>query len=256
MANGTGSLSWASATGGRLNRQDHAYLLGQALLTRLSRLPRSVRRALGFSDNRPFYFDLDQIIVPDSAAAKQTEDHVAALSPPWLTNHCQRTYVWGTILAQKDGVAFDPELFYIVSLLHDLGLTAEHHGCNDKAACFAVEGGWAAGEFARKLPWADERADRLAEAITLHLNVSVGLEHGAEAYLLRQGSALDVAGLRYHEIDISVTEQILRRHPRLAAKEGLIEALSTEARLRPQSRTAFLKQNGFLDMITQAPFAS
>jgi hypothetical protein len=43
--------------------------------------------------------------------------------------------------------------------------------------------------------WDDARAHLAANAITLHLNVTVGDEHGKEAQMVRAGSGGDVAGL-------------------------------------------------------------
>ena len=59
----------------------------------------------------------------------QTPAAAAALSvgtsfySPALLNHCVRSYLWGTMYGAAHGIAFDDELYYVSSLLHDIGLT-------------------------------------------------------------------------------------------------------------------------------------
>ena len=57
----------------------------------------------------------------------QTPAAAAALSvgtsfySPALLNHCARSYLWGTMYGAAHGIAFDDELYYVSSLLHDSG---------------------------------------------------------------------------------------------------------------------------------------
>jgi HD-GYP domain-containing protein (c-di-GMP phosphodiesterase class II) len=139
-----GTLAWARQTGGRLSppeRQSMQRQLverqAQALAERNERVRDAIR-----------HLDLDVVPVPDSALARKAERHAAELSSEALLNHCHRTYLWGSLLAQADGTKVDdPELLYVASLLHDLGVTDAHFGKDRGAHCFAVEGGFAAEAF-------------------------------------------------------------------------------------------------------------
>jgi hypothetical protein len=63
--------------------------------------------------------DLGSVVVPDSGLAKEAAELCIASSSESLANHCFRTFYWGSLLARADGLQFDPELFWVASLLHD-----------------------------------------------------------------------------------------------------------------------------------------
>ncbi len=253
MKTSVGTIGWAKS-GGALRRQDRLRLAGQVLLLQMSALPANLRIRLGFSDAATAGVDAGALVLPDSIAAVRAFEHAKALSEPWLFNHCLRTYAWAAMLAQRDRVHFDPELLFVASALHDLGL-ADSHNCRDLAcSCFAVEGARAAHTFAAGLGWDTERCDRLAEAISLHLNVQVGLRHGPEAHLLHEGAALDVIGARLRHIGPDAARTVLQRYPRLGLKMHLVTSMKEQARVRPGSRAAFLAALGFIGRIRSAPF--
>lgn len=56
------------------------------------------------------------LIIPDSKQLKKQ-----------LYNHCMRTYAFGGALGDRYGFKYDRELFYLASILHDVGLT--DHAC-------------------------------------------------------------------------------------------------------------------------------
>jgi hypothetical protein len=237
-----------------LRDKDRRRLVAQALLSRLAAMPQRWRRKLGLRARELARVDVDAIRLPDSAAAVRAEDLLHALGAPWLANHCMRTYLWGVIFAQAGGIRFDEELLFVASALHDLGLT-EAHRCGSQCACFAVAGARAAEQFADAAGWQRERRDRLSEAISLHLNVRVGLEHGAEAHLLHEGAALDVMGARMREFHPDSVTPVLARYPRLGFKAEISAAMERQAKDAPSSRAAFLVGMGFSHLIRNAPWA-
>lgn len=247
-----GSLPW-SAQGGALSSPDRMRLIGQAMLTRLAQLPSRLRRQLGLSDGMARRINPDVICLPDSPAALKAHEHSQHLSAPWLFNHCMRTYVWAAMLAQADRIKFDPELLFVASALHDLGLSTAHSCQEAGCACFAVEGARAAHRFAEQLGWEDERRERMAEAIALHLNVRVGMSQGAEAHLLHAGAAMDVIGARIRQLHTDSIATTLERYPRLDFKHEMASAMQQQAHIRPDSRAAFLRGLGFIRMIRAAP---
>jgi hypothetical protein len=83
----------------------------------------------------------------------------------------------------------------------------------------------------------EERARKVAEAISLHLNVTVPARLGAEAHLLSKGVSLDVIGRRLHQIPAATT-------------------MTKQAQLRTQSRSALLHQLGFVKLIKGNPLGA
>lgn len=252
MKTSVGTYRW-SVSGGKLRRQDRVRLIGQALLTRIAGLSLHARNRLGFTDTRLQRINLGAIRIPDSPVAQRATAHAKALSEPWLYNHCVRTYLWGAMLAQSDRIPFDEELLYVASILHDLGLTDAHRCQGQSCACFAVAGARAAQTFVSNMGWERERTQRLAEAISLHLNVRVGLTHGPEAHLLQAGAGLDLVGARVQEIGQANVSAVLLAHPRLGVQDGFVTTMKEQAREQPESRAAFLVGLGFIGLIRGGP---
>lgn len=249
-----GTLAWARRNGGRLTAGERfAYARATILRTLRSETGRALRR-LGFAGPKQIGLALAEISLPQTpiaaAAAALTTEH----STPALANHCHRTYLWGALLAARDGVKYDAELFYVASLLHDLGLTARF-APQGPVACFALSGAEAAERFARREGWTTLRAETLAEAICLHLNPNVGIDDGVEAHLLRQGSGLDVVGLRFGEVAAATRAEVLGRHPRIGLSKELAVTLDRDAGLHPHTRMAGLCKLGFAGRVRGAPFS-
>ena len=253
MTNGrasTGTLAWARKNGGRLSRNDQLKMMVEAMLVRLNLF-------LHRQNETPFAVDVDSLRIPDSALCIAAGELLGSVSEPWLVNHCLRTYLWAAIVGTKERRTFDEELLFVASLLHDLGLTNTRTKLSTTPAeCFAVEGAFAAEEFLEKQSVAESRRRLVAEAISLHLNVRVPLEHGVEAHLLHEGAAMDVIGSRFAEINGATQNQVLVKHPRLQMKSGLVASMKQQSTTRPYSRAGFLCSHGFISMVRRSPFAS
>jgi hypothetical protein len=205
----------------------------------------------------PFYIDVESLRVPDSALCISTGELLASVSKPWLVNHCLRTYLWAAIVGTKERRTFDEELLFVASLLHDLGLTNVGSKLSTTTAeCFAVEGAFAAEEFLERQGIAESRRKLVAEAISLHLNVRVPLEHGVEAHLLHEGAAMDVVGSRFDEVNEATRNLVLVKHPRLEMKSEIATSMKQQSITRPCSRAGFLCNHGFISMIRRSPFVS
>lgn len=246
-----GTLAWARENGGALGKRDRLELLLQVVTTPLHRLApylrgkkRAGQGALDLADVRP----------PDSAIARKAEELCREASSAILVNHCQRTYLWGKILAALCEIRHDDELFYVACVLHDLGLT-EAYG-SGATCCFSVKSAHAAERIVEGHGWPTARREALAEAITLHMNISVDLAHGPEAHLLNAGAGLDVVGARAAEIPAALRHAVVLAHPRHGMKVGFDALLRREADLCPASRAHFLyRYLGFGLLARRAPFA-
>lgn len=136
-------------------------------------------------------------------------------------------------------------------MLHDLGLTERFWGRGD-SECFSVDGGEAAREFADAHGWPRARADALAEAIVLHLNIQVRDRHGVEARLMQSGTTLDVTGARLGALAHDTAGAVVARHPRLGLKSEFSDWFRREIERRPDARLAFLDEKVGLGRRMQA----
>jgi hypothetical protein len=253
MRGAIGTLEWARRTGGRMSRRDRWAMVRQGAELQLALLASGLRRRLGGGAAR---LDLGAVRVPDSAAAREAEALCHAAASASLANHCDRAYLWGALLAQAGRIPFDEELLYVACQLHDLGLTERFFGVHPGVHCFAVEGARVAEEWAAERGWAEERKARLAEALSLHLNVRVALRHGPEAHLLHEGTSLDVTGLRAWEIARGLRQEVVVRYPRLGFKREIDALAQVQRQARPGCRIDDLyRRFGFGKRVARAPFA-
>jgi hypothetical protein len=237
-----GDWSWGTRTGGRLSRAEELRCeLGVARAAVGAAFTRRLRTRAGH-DQVPTRSLVLAETPPDSVFPRAALAAAQDVSSPGLLAHCIRAWLWADLLAQADDVPHDPELLYAACVLHDLGLT-ETYWCR-RAECFAVEGAMAAHDLARENGY--PAAESLAEAISLHLNVTVPLRHGAEAHLLHAGTTTDLLGLRLNRIPTPLQVQVLRRHPRESLDAGLLEPVRRQALARPRSRVAVLERRAGL----------
>ena len=240
-----GTWAWAEQTDGRLRRRDRAVLLRQAVAARLSAV--HDRNAVALVATAAALPD-----PPDSALVAAADECARDLSHPLLYGHCLRTWAFAALYAQRDRVEHDPELLYVACVLHDLGLTDAHAAGDGSAGCFAVAGARTAHGLvcAHGTP---DQARTVAEAITLHLNVSVPERLGAEAHLLSRGVLLDVVGRGHRQLPRRSVDDVLQRWPRAGSGALLSAATAGEGRRRPASRAAFLGRLGFAGLIAANP---
>jgi hypothetical protein len=232
-----GSWAWAARSGGLLSARDRRALWLLGLRGEFARLARSLGERVGSQAVREL--SLDQLRIPDSSVASAAERLCQSVSSPSLQGHCQRTYVWGALLAARVGRSFDSELLYVASLLHDLGLTA-HAPATLAAPCFAVSGARAAESFLSEQGYAAERTAAISECISLHLNTYVPESASVEAHLLAAGAALDVAGIRKRELSRELRSAVLQRHPRDGFASEFAPCLHQQVAAWPNTRVAML----------------
>jgi hypothetical protein len=226
-----GTWAWGRRTGGRLGRVEefrYTLALARALVVSRRRVPvPDGSRAVALAD-----------APPDSAFARAAYDAARDLSSPALLAHCLRAWLYADLHAQLRGIRHDPELLYVACVLHDLGLTQAHR--LQRAGCFAVEGAWAALDLAQTHGYA--RADDLADAVSLHLDVTVPVERGPEAHLLHAGTTTDLLGVGARALPPAARHAVVARHPGGCVVDELTAALREQAEARPRSRIAVLER--------------
>lgn len=191
--------------------------------------------------------------VPDSPLAAAAADLLRATSPPALVNHCLRTYQFGCAIGARDGLEPDPEVLYVASMLHDLGLTERFAGPEP----FEAQGAQAAYAFLVPLGYPPERAEYVGEAIAFHLAVTSAQDPRPEVALLSLGSAADLLGLRLDLLPADLLAAVLAAHPRHDFKRVITALMRAESAGKPDSLAAtYVREFDFLDLIAAAPFDS
>jgi hypothetical protein len=245
-----GSKAWVASTRGTLTRPQRLRLALDAARAEVSGLLARRRRApevdLGtVADRQP----------PDTALAREIGVLAADVLPaPWL-QHSLRTWLWGELLGELDGIEYDAESFHVAALLHDLTLSPAYP-TPAETGCFAVHGGDVARRLLTERGAPASQADLVGDAIAAHFNVRVPLSWGAEAHLLNAGAYLDIVGRRRPELPSAVVTEVLQRYPREGLEAAVFAAMAEEAKARPHSRPGVLWRLGMRGAVRRAGFPS
>jgi hypothetical protein len=190
--------------------------------------------------------------VPDSSLARRARDRIADAAGPVLLNHSVRCYAWAVELAWHDGLEFDPEILYVASMLHDIGLVAAY----DLGGCYEVDGGLAAQRLARESGAPEDRARAIYDVIALHNDDVLPPDAAAEVVLLWDSAGTDVTGNRYTDVRPAIIPELLGAYPRLDFKRAFTALLVDQASRKPKCPAVEMIAAGILEEIAQAPFES
>lgn len=240
-----GSYAWARRSDGKLTRAER---LREALHGARSLAAERFARAARLIGVRPraMRLLLDEIPLPRSPLVTASESALASAAP-WVLGHSMRTYLWAFVLGRRDGIDVDAEVLLVASLLHDVGLVRR-----DGAACYALRGADQAREVVLAGGGAPAVADRIADAISAHLNVRPA-RFTAETRLLRAGAGLDVIGDRFEHVDPETRRAVVAKWSREGFATALREVLRDESTKNPETRIGFLCHTlGFLKLVADA----
>lgn len=173
--------------------------------------------------------------------------------PEYLLAHSVRSYCWGAALAGSERRAYDRQILWTSSLMHDFGLTRLPRN----TMCFEIEGAEFARRFLERHGMAPDAADRAAIAIILHMRSSVTLNDGVESVLLDRATGLDVRGAGFEEIDDDTRHRVTAAWPRGAFDRRFLDAISREAATRPTCQSArLLNETGLAEWMARSPWAA
>ena len=167
--------------------------------------------------------------VPNTPLAQAAADFASSNYPPFLANHCQRSYDVATLIAATENVSVDLEVLYAAVLLHDLGLTPQFHS---SSARFEVASASAARSFARDHGLSPQRAEQVWDVVVLHGTGGIAAYKSVETLTAADGIGRDVTGLDLNEFPKDVVDQIMATRPGFA--QPFIDAIVADLQDKPQ----------------------
>ena len=194
----------------------------------------------------------DAYRIPDSKLAQQATELVREISDDMLLNHCYRTYLFGCIIAHQDGIKFDPEVFYLSSIMHDIGLSEKHAA---DPGSFEYVGAKIAHQFCVDRDYDAHKSALVHDAIALHSAVGTAHKEDPEIALVHFGAGVDVIGIHYDEIPKYALTEILEQYQRHDFKNAFVDLVIKQAKIKPKSHIATHMNLGFGKKVKQTPFA-
>jgi HD domain len=197
---------------------------------------------------------------PDSELCQRATALVADLSPPFLFNHCARSFLFADAIGKRDKLQYDRELLYLSAILHDLGLTDRYLAGDQR---FELEGADRARSFLVEHGLAEPRADVVWDAIALNTTFGIALRKGPETALAHRGVTADFLG---SDVDAERVAQIVEEYPRPAFISSWTKLATNCARRKPQfvpgtflemvvhSHAPDVRVPTFADLLAQSPW--
>jgi HD superfamily phosphodiesterase len=149
--------------------------------------------------------------IPDSKIAREATQLLRDTASDLLFQHSMRVYLWSALTGNRKDLAFDPELLYVGSMFHDLGLTERFH---ESTLRFEVDGANAARDFLQGHGIPAARVDKVWTAIAFHTTPGIPSFLHPEAAVLHIGAGMDVAGRSYDEFTDEERGAVVAAYPR------------------------------------------
>ncbi|HYM43572.1 MAG TPA: HD domain-containing protein [Steroidobacteraceae bacterium] len=167
--------------------------------------------------------------LPDSALAGAAVDLARSACPPFLFNHCMRTYLFGGLLAERDRIPYDHEMIFIAAALHDLGLTRKYASAEQP---FEMDGADAAKAFLVSRGVSDGRAELVWNAVAMHASMLVD-HQPAQVGLVGDGAGADVFGSELDTLPQERVRAVLGAFPRLSFNTEFRDLLVDHCHRKP-----------------------
>ncbi|HEY4368813.1 MAG TPA: HD domain-containing protein [Steroidobacteraceae bacterium] len=188
---------------------------------------------------------IDGISIPDSKLAREVTELVRDTESPLLFHHSSRVYYFGALAGQNRGLRFDPELLYVGTMFHDLGLTEAHSTATER---FEVDGANAARDFLNRHGIAQQDIDTVWTAIALHTTPGIPQHMHPVVALVTAGVEMDVLGIDYSRFSAAEREAIVGAHPRGEHfKENIIQTFYDGIRHKPATTFGNVKADVLAD---------
>ena len=172
------------------------------------------------------------VAIPDSALAREATEFVREVSTRLLFDHSRRVYLWASLQAERLGLDHDAELLYVGAMFHDVGLLEGHRSEHER---FEIDGANAARAFLARHGLPEEQVMTVWESIALHTTRQVTDYKQPEVRLVALGVQYDLFGSSFDALSPEQRGAVLAAHPRTKFEEGMIDALATGIRHKPQT---------------------
>jgi hypothetical protein len=156
--------------------------------------------------------------------ARATTQLVRDTEDDLLYHHSRRVFLWAALTGERRGLQYDPELLYIGTMFHDMGLTDAYNGSDRR---FEVESANAARKFLTSYGLAERAVDDVWTSIALHTTPGIPEHMRPTIALVTAGVEMDVLGIAYQDFTDTQRDHVCEHHPRGPAfKENIIEAFT------------------------------
>lgn len=172
------------------------------------------------------------IKIPDSKLAVEAAELLREHGDDLLWNHSNRVFLFASIQGKLRQTKYDPELLYISSLFHDLGLTPKFRSPDKR---FEVDGANAARDFLRSRGVPEESIRLVWDAVALHTTIGIVEFKEAEAMLMNLGVSYDVVGKNFDDIPEEVRRQVVTAFPRNQFKRNILNAFLEGFKHKPET---------------------
>mgnify|MGYP001034900829 FL=1 len=163
------------------------------------------------------------------AAMELARDH----SPAFLFNHVMRSHSFGQAAGALQNATYDPEVLFLGSVLHDLGLV-EQFIRDDR---FEIDGADAAADFLSRHGYPDRKIALIWDAIALHTTFAVPQRKQPEIALVQLGAGIDIGAVPRALLSAEAVAMILSEYPRLGFKQAFLDAMAAVIRRKPHTGT-------------------
>ncbi|MEG9435165.1 HD domain-containing protein [Edaphobacter sp. HDX4] len=203
------------------------------------------------------------LVIPDSLLAKEATEILREYSTELLFNHSLRVYLFAAEQGRRQKLYFDPELLYVASAFHDLGLIRKFSTPNER---FEVDGANAARQFLAAHDFPEEQIETAWQAIALHTTPGITHYMRPEVALLYSGVGLDVLGKGYDRFPSTLRDEIVAKYPRKHFKEQFLQTYFNGFAYKPATTYGTVNASvcerfmpGFMspnacDLIAESPF--
>lgn len=177
--------------------------------------------------------------LPDTPAARRAVQLAFDHEPENLANHSLRSYLFAMLRLHHDRELVsendresvseaDRELIFFACVLHDLGTAEVARGgpaCDQQGADFAAK-------FLRREGFAEERIDRVWEAVALHTTPGMPARRGPVARLMQLGVIMDF-GDAAGAVPADLATAMYRQYPRLDLTKAFLACMVEPGARRP-----------------------
>lgn len=172
------------------------------------------------------------IDIPDTVLVTEATELVREAANPLIYHHSRRVFLFGSLRARHQKLAFDAELLYVGAMFHDLGLTTKYRRADQR---FEIDGADEARNFLRSHGIGEYEADTVWTSIALHTTPEIPLHMAPEIALLTRGVELDVLGIGYDAITDAERAAVVASHPRPDFKDEILAAFTDGLHDRPDT---------------------